>query len=97
MLDARIVKLNIVAILILFIEYYKQNVKFFGIMETWGVYFAVGILSVFGFGILLFLVFCNAHLDEIRMDWESRRERNHDRMRARDKRLKKKFRFSQTA
>ena len=63
-------------------------------MEAWGVYFAVGILSVFGFGILLFLVCCNAHLDEIRMDWESRRERNHDRMRARDKGLKKISRFA---
>lgn len=56
-------------------------------MEAGGVYFAVGILSVFGLGILLFLVFCNAYLDEIRMDWESRRERSHDRIGAREKGL----------
>lgn len=59
-------------------------------MDSWIIFIAIGILLVFGFLLLLFLVISNCYLDEMRLDWESRREQKHDQQRASEKRKHKK-------
>lgn len=64
-------------------------------MDSWIIYIAIGILLVFGFLLLLFLIISNCYLDELRLDWESRRELKHERERAKEK-LKRKKRRSRS-
>ncbi len=59
-------------------------------MDVWIIYIAVGLMLLFGLLLLLFLILSNCYLDEMRFDWESRREQKHDRQRAREKRKHKK-------
>ncbi len=64
-------------------------------MDAWIIYIAIGILLVFGFLLLLFLIISNCYLDEMRLDWESRREQKHDQQMAQEK-LKRKKRRSRS-